>query len=296
MQGVCLFAFFLSVSLLLVSVSALRDREGGHHSRKDKDTTSGGRATATGTRFAGKNVYAAIISTDPKMARIMGRDFHKVPQGVDGTPANNANKRLEHAKAMTDQLPFPVDTWWSVYTQNCPQRKTKGNDRGVMMAHYQIWQAWAAQTRNQQQTGEAAEHDNDVLVIFEDDANIAVRNVTAALHSELSAMDKDLLFLGWCYGRRGIPMCLHAYALTRKGVQALASRWDSCSNEAIDGQLKALAGESNLFSWKKAAEDSYVADLRPGFEDNPNYFTRGIFVQKNGLVSFNHHGFQNNAG
>ena len=91
-------------------------------------------------------------------------------------------------------------------------------------------------------------------------------------------------------------MCLHAYALTRKGVQALASRWDSCSNEAIDGQLKALAGESNLFSWKKAAEDSYVADLRPGFEDNPNYFTRGIFVQKNGLVSFNHHGFQNNAG
>jgi hypothetical protein len=33
-----------------------------------------------------------------------------------------------------------------------------------------------------------------------------------------------------------------------------------------------------------------------GFADNPAYFTRGIFVQKNGMVSFNHHGFQNNAG
>jgi hypothetical protein len=73
-------------------------------------------------------------------------------------------------------------------------------------------------------------------------------------------------------------------------------RWDACSNEAIDGQLKNLANEHGFLSWKKAADSSYVTQMRPGFEDNPNYFTRGIFVQKNGLVSFNHHGFQNNAG
>jgi len=91
-------------------------------------------------------------------------------------------------------------------------------------------------------------------------------------------------------------MCLHAYAMSRKAVSAFTSRWDSCSNEAIDGQLKILANEPDLFTWKKASESSYVSDLKTGFEDNPNYFTRGIFVQKNGLVSFNHHGFQNNAG
>jgi hypothetical protein len=51
----------------------------------------------------------------------------------------------------------------------------------------------------------------------------------------------------------------------------------------------------NLFTWRKADAESY-RDLLAGFEDNPNYFTRGIFIQKNGLVSFNHHGFQNNAG
>ena len=165
------------------------------------------------------------------------------------------------------------------------------------MAHYQIWQAWDFQTRRYQLSGQMSAHADDVFVIFEDDANIAVNNVTAALHREISSMgDVDLLFLGWCYGRRGIPMCLHAYALSRKGVRALVSRWDSCSIEAIDGQLKILAGENGLFTWKKADESSYVNDLRPGFEDNPNYFTRGIFVQKNGLVSFNHHGFQNNAG
>lgn len=51
-----------------------------------------------------------------------------------------------------------------------------------------------------------------------------------------------------------------------------------------------------FFTWDKAKTETYVSDLRPGFEDNPNYFTRGIFTQKNGMVSFNHHGFQNNAG
>ena len=49
------------------------------------------------------------------------------------------------------------------------------------------------------------------------------------------------------------------------------------------------------FTWQKASEESY-SDLKEGFTDNPMYFTRGIFVQKKGFVSFNHHGMQNNAG
>jgi len=284
------------IALLLVAVFAARPSRDKPVQGK---TWMGGETSGRGASFADHNIYSAIISTDPKMARIMGRDFHKVPQGVDGTPANNANKRMEHAKAMTAQLPFPVETWRSIYTQNCPKRKTKGNDRGVMLAHYQVWQAWDYQTRELQRSGlgnSSITNNKDLLIIFEDDANIAVKNVTAALHTELSNMNTDILFLGWCYGRRGIPMCLHAYALTRDVVQKLVQRWDSCSNEAIDGQLKNLASERGLFSWRKAAESSYIRDLREGFEDNPHYFTRGIFVQKNGLVSFNHHGFQNNAG
>lgn len=74
----------------------------------------------------------------------------------------------------------------------------------------------------------------------------------------------------------------------------MLGNWDTCSTFSIDGQWKNMANDG-LFTWQKAKPESYV-DLREGFIDNPNYFTRGIFIQKNGFVSFNHHGFQNNAG
>ena len=288
------FQYWLLCALCIFSFSGLVEpRQHGHSNRQ------GGQASGRGHPFAGKNIFSLIIRTDPKMARIMGRDFHKVPQGVDGTPANNANKRLEHSNEMIAQLPFPVEPFYSVYTQNCPSRKTKGNDRGVMMAHYQIWQAWDYQTRQYHMSGNSTAGANDVLIIFEDDANIAVNNVTLSLYKEINTMNVDLIFLGWCYGNKKgqLPMCLHAYAMTRKGVRAISSRWDVCSNDAIDGQLKHLANEPGpLFTWKKADDSSFKSDLKNGYEDNPQYFTRGIFVQKNGLVSFNHHGFQNNAG
>ena len=73
----------------------------------------------------------------------------------------------------------------------------------------------------------------------------------------------------------------------------MVAAWDICNQNAIDGQMRALA-KDGVFTWKKASPESY-ANLRQGFTDNPNYFTRGLFIQKGGLVSFNHHGFQNNA-
>ena len=250
-----------------------------------------------GENFAGRRVYGAVINTDPKMSMVMGRDFHKVPQGVKGSPASNAIKRLEQSRSLAAKMPFTVESWWSVYTQSCPNAATKGNDRGVMLAHYQIWSSFAYRPDRSIKGLATADNDedDDILVIFEDDANIAVNNVTRALQTELSVMKTDLLFLGWCYGRRYIPACLHAYAVSRAGARKLVAQWDVCSDEAIDGQLRDLA-KAGAFTWDKAADATFLEDLRPGFTDNPQYFTRGIFVQKNGLVSFNHHGFQNNAG
>ena len=85
----------------------------------------------------------------------------------------------------------------------------------------------------------------------------------------------------------------HAYALSRPGATRIVANWDICHQEAIDGQMRQLTREG-VFTWKKASLESY-SNLKPGFTDNPNYFTRGLFIQKGGLVSFNHHGFQNNA-
>ncbi len=275
-----------------------REREGGKRRGGRGKERGSADVFKKGQEFAGRTVYSAIINTDPKMAMVLGRDFHKVPQGVKGSPVSNAYQRLEQSRRMTSELPFQVETWWSVFTSSCPHTTTKGNDRGVMLAHYQIWNAFAYRERRAKRSVMTSdENDDDLLIIFEDDANIAVNNVTRALHSELSVMKADLLFLGWCYGRRYIPACLHAYVITRAGARKLVDNWDVCSNDAIDGQLRDFAKDfEGVFLWDKAADATFLNSLRPGFEDNPNYFTRGIFVQKNGLVSFNHHGFQNNAG
>ena len=149
----------------------------------------------------------------------MGRDFYRVPQGVNGTAQDNAKRRIEHAKLTAQALPFPVEFWWSLYVPDCPGRKTKGNDRGVAMAHWQIWSDFEYQSRKGH--SKAIATDSDVLVVFEDDAVIAVKDIVRALENELSpqTMTSDLNFLGWCYGRRGMPMCTHAYAVTRKGVR-----------------------------------------------------------------------------
>ena len=247
-----------------------------------------------GTNFANTTVWGAMIQTDPTVAGLMGRDFSRVPQGVNGTAVDNAWARIDHAKQMTTDLPFNVEFWWSVYAQSCPHMSNKGNDRGVSLAHYQIWSDFELQGRHKNGRDRAVASDRDVLIVFEDDAVIAVKNVNASLELEISSMSADLKFLGWCYGRRGMPMCTHAYALTRAGVRKMLAHWDSCSQSSIDGQWKSISGDGHL-TWEKASAESY-RDLREGFSDNPNYFTRGIFIQRNGFVSFNHHGFQNNAG
>lgn len=35
--------------------------------------------------FANKKIFGAIINTDPMIATVMGRDFYRVPQGVNGS-------------------------------------------------------------------------------------------------------------------------------------------------------------------------------------------------------------------
>jgi hypothetical protein len=76
----------------------------------------------------------------------------------------------------------------------------------------------------------------------------------------------------------------------------MVDEWDGCYPHSIDGQWTQMV-KANVFTWRKAKSETYLGhNLKPGFEDNPSYFTRGIFIQKNGMVSFNHHGYQNNAG
>lgn len=77
-------------------------------------------------------------------------------------------------------------------------------------------------------------------------------------------------------------MCGHAYALTRFGARKMLSHYDLCHAGAMDGQWHTIARQHGL-TWQKASPESY-RDLKPGFEDNPHYFTRGIFNLYNEMV------------
>lgn len=279
----------LALALLVLATRAARE--------KHRDVSNA--AALAGVQryipFANRSVYGAMIFTDPATANLLGRDFYRVPQGVNGTALDNANARLAHGKNFIAELPIPVESWWSVFAQSCPWRTTKGNDRGVTMAHVQIWQDWIFQGRRG--VDRSVARDDDVMIVFEDDAVVAVRDIKAVLLQELSGMATDLHFLGWCYGGgRKMPMCTHAYAVSRRGARKMLEEWDSCSTSSIDGQWKIMA-QQGLFTWSKANLEQLKAQgqIKPGFEDSPGFFTRGVFVQKNGFVSFNHHGFQNNA-
>jgi hypothetical protein len=129
--------------------------------------------------------------------------------------------------------------------------------------------------------------DDDVLVIFEDDAEIAVKDAANTLIEELNDMkDIDLLYLGWCEGRtaRPIPLCAHAYALTRHGARQLIKHFEPCG-PAYDWLLVNLI-RNKWLRHRTAHTFSYQNNYKPGFH---NGATRGIFQQgdKN-TASFNH--------
>ena len=65
--------------------------------------------------------------------------------------------------------------------------------------------------------------DDDILIVFEDDADIAIKDLENTLREELGMMTTDILYLGWCSGRlaRPVPLCMHAYAVTRRGARKM---------------------------------------------------------------------------
>lgn len=64
-----------------------------------------------GTKFANTTIYAAMIMTDPMVAAVLGRDFHRVPQGVNGSATQNAEWRLKNGINTAKELPFHVEFW-----------------------------------------------------------------------------------------------------------------------------------------------------------------------------------------
>lgn len=84
--------------------------------------------------------------------------------------------------------------------------------------------------------------EDDILVVFEDDAVISVTNITAVLDLEFRHMSHDIVYLGWCRDEVH-PYCSHAYAATRRGVRKLMKNIDLCSLFPFDKQLRSLCSD-----------------------------------------------------
>ena len=242
------------------------------------------KAITQGTKFANATVWGATILTDPKLAHLLGRQ--------NKNHIEHARQRRKHAEETMRLLPFPVVAWSSVYAQDCPGDFKPNSRRGCAMAHYQIWVNWEYEGRLG--SDKAIASDSDVLVVFEDDADITVKNITRSLEQELSPgnMKSDINLLGWCYeveDKNILPSCAHAYAVTRAGVKKILAAYNICSPEPIDVDLRVMA-LNRVFSWQKARPESYS----DRFEAFANFSintetsdTRGIFVQKKGFASLN---------
>jgi hypothetical protein len=133
--------------------------------------------------------------------------------------------------------------------------------------------------------------DLDTIVILEDDADIATaHSVPDVLHEEIShhmlKNNGDLLYLGWCDGRLAwpVPLCLHAYALSRRGARKAVDNFQMCGL-AVDEQLVRMC-KNGMLKWARARDISY----RPTNKNypQPKDHTHGIFHQKR-MGSFNGH-------
>ena len=120
--------------------------------------------------------------------------------------------------------------------------------------------------------------DTDVLVVFEDDAESAIENLNVTIVQELSSMSTDILYLGWCEGRlaRPVPLCTHAYALTRKGARKLLKHLEPCGL-ALDEQLVIIIKNHHL-TYRRVSADSY-SKLNKKYRNMYGEKTYGMFHQ-----------------
>jgi hypothetical protein len=221
--------------------------------------------------------------------------------------------RLENIRNLSAELPFELVHWPAVMTRPCPQnRHGHKTERGVALAHFQIWSdfvffdhdvldnlkkgidgggaynssSYSSTSGFFSATSSGALFkngvpylENDVLVVFEDDAESVVKDTSGTLIEELSSMTTDLLYLGWCEGRlaRPVPLCTQAYALTRSGARKMVQLYEPCGM-ALDEQMVKFC-KNNWITYRTINDYSHKKNFKPNY---PRYGdkTFGMFHQK----------------
>ena len=95
------FTFIVQVFVIISSLQSVLGNK--HHIQP---------VTPVSTFFANHTLFAAMISTDPSLANILGRDFHKVPQGVNGSASENAVLRYYFIDLYSFLVYYLVPAFW----------------------------------------------------------------------------------------------------------------------------------------------------------------------------------------
>ena len=116
--------------------------------------------------------------------------------------------------------------------------------------------------------------EDDIIVIIEDDALVAVTNISEIMRNEFTNMTTDLLTLGWrdTSPAHNILASSFAYALTRRGARIAVKYFDPCGH-ILDVQLSTMARHGRL--------SHRNLNYLPVDVKEAGHKARGIFVERN---------------
>ena len=126
-------------------------------------------------------------------------------------------------------------------------------------------------------------YEDDIMIIFEDNVQIAVSNVNQTMKTELSSMTTDLLYLGWRDARNvsSTPPSPYAYAITRRGARIAVKYFDPC-RPALDEQF-AIMMRHKWLTYRTASPTTYNSTHHESSNSSSDQFqscSHGIFRQR----------------
>lgn len=215
---------------------------------------------------------------------------------------NKILTRQMNYDVLQSQVPFRINQWPAILTDACPQYSASHKkERGLALAHYRIWkdftyfdpivanaaqQKKSAQSRNglyKSINGTLYKNnvpflEDDIIIILEDDVLLYIEDIETSLIEELSNFNVDFIYLGYCEGRlaRPVPLCSHAYAITRKSARKLMKYWEPCGL-AIDEQFVVMA-KNKWITYRRVDRGKYDKKARQDYSCHGDK-TWGIFRQ-----------------
>eukprot|EP01036_Dinobryon_divergens_P026758 gene26758-35441_t len=201
-------------------------------------------------------IHAAIISGQPSA-------FEKSMVKLRGFFGNHSS----HIK---------LSVWGGVYSSQCPRSMpyvdafhTSKKMVGISMAHLRVLRDFHHRMK--------LSMDQNVLMIFENDAICGVPNCGERALNEVMSSKVDFLQMSWCFGDNkdstgATTLCAQAYTVTVKGANILTERINECGDEGYDMQISRAKMEKSLsFALAVLSEEEK--------KSQQGSWTKGIFVQ-----------------